>query len=225
MPRQRRLILPGVAAHIIQRGNNRADCFRCDGDYLVYLSLLKELSARMDCALHAYCLMTNHVHMLMTPTSAKACSALMQNLGQRYVQYFNRRHARTGTLWEGRFLSSVVGSPEYVMACHRYIELNPVRAFMVSTPGAYRWSSHLGNVGLDDDCLLAAHPDYRSIGGHAAYAQLFADELPATMISNIREAVVGGYPLGDDAFKASLDISPVRMQRGKAGRPPRHAAG
>src|SRR5258706_826975 len=131
MPRQPRLILPGVALHIIQRGNNRGACFVDESDYRLYLLHLRELAFKLECRVHAYCLMTNHVHLLLTPVSSDACVALMRDLGQRYVQYFNRRHHRTGTLWEGRFRSCVAESASYALACYRYIELNPVRASMV----------------------------------------------------------------------------------------------
>src|SRR5688500_13939065 len=110
MARQLRQVLPGIALHVIQRGVNRAACFRAEADYLVYLSHLRQLSARHECTLHAYCLMTNHVHLLLTPGDEESCSALMRDLGRRYVPYFNRRHGRTGTLWEGRFHSCMVES-------------------------------------------------------------------------------------------------------------------
>ena len=147
MPRHARAILPEVAVHIIQRGNNRSACFHRDADYLVYLDHLRELSQRHGCEIHAYCLMTNHVHLLATPRAANACALLMKNLGQRYVQYVNRSRERTGTLWEGRFRSCIAQSERYVMACYRYIELNPVRAGMVARAGDYRWSSYLANAG------------------------------------------------------------------------------
>ena len=219
MPRQRRFILPGIALHITQRGNNRADCFRRDSDYLVYLLHLKELSASADCAVHAYCLMTNHVHLLVTPASGNACATLMRDLGQRYVQYFNRRYSRSGTLWEGRFHSSVVGSPEYVLACYRYIELNPVWAGMVTSPGAHPWSSHAVNIGRTVNDWLVPHADFLSIGGPAAYLRIFDDDLPAATIAHITDAIAGGYPLGSDAFKQGLEIDPRRLKRGRAGRP------
>ena len=128
MPRLARLVVPDVALHVIQRGHDRKPCFRHDTDHLVYLSNLAELSRRTRCAVHAYCLMTNHVHLLLTPSDERACATLMRNLGQRYVQYFNRRYERSGTLWEGRYRSCLVESAAYVLACYRYIERNPVRA-------------------------------------------------------------------------------------------------
>jgi putative transposase len=158
MPRQSRLIVPQVAVHIIQRGNNRNACFRGESDYLVYLLHLRDLSATLDCSVHAYCLMTNHVHLLVTPASREACISLMRNLGQRYVQYFNRRHLRTGTPWEGRFRSCVAESARYVLACYRYIELNPVRAGIVSRPTDYAWSSHAVNIGMRSDTLTSPIP-------------------------------------------------------------------
>ena len=164
MPRQSRLVLPGVALHIIQRGNNRQACFRGDGDYLLYLLHLRELATRHGCAVHAYCLMTNHVHLLMTPSIEDALSTLMRNLGQRYVQYFNRRYGRTGTLWEGRFRSCIAESARYVLACYRYIELNPVRAGLTDHPGNYLWSSYRFNVDGLEDQLITAHPEYLGLG-------------------------------------------------------------
>lgn len=119
MPRPLRVILPEVAVHLTQRGNNRAECFRRDSDYVLYLLHLRELSARYRCAVHAYCLMTNHVHLLLTPSSAEACQALMKHLGQRYAQHFNRTYGRTGALWEGRYHSSVAATGRYVLGCYR----------------------------------------------------------------------------------------------------------
>lgn len=146
MARKLRLIYPGVAVHIIQRGVNRVPCFRADTDYLVYLSQLRQYAAEHGCAVHAYCLMTNHVHILVTPAREGSCTAMMRDLGRRYVPYFNARHERTGTLWEGRFRSCLVQSAHYVLACYRYIELNPVRADMVNHPAAYFWSDRKSHV-------------------------------------------------------------------------------
>src|SRR4249919_1693805 len=198
MPRSLRLILPGVAVHIIQRGNNRAACFRSDSDYLVYLAHLRQLSEKYDCAIHAYCLMTNHVHLLMTPSEAVACTGLMRDLGQRYVQYFNREHERTGTLWEGRFRSCLAESPRYVLACHRYIELNPVRAGMVDHPSGYLWSSYAVNSGTRSDPLVSGHAEYLALATDAhlrdaAYRGLFDQRLEPGLHKAIRDATNGGY--------------------------------
>jgi putative transposase len=223
MARQARLVVPDVALHIVQRGVNRADCFRRDADRLVYLALLQESSAATGCAIHAYCLMTNHVHLLVTPSQPTAPAALIYKLGQRYVPYFNRRHARTGTLWEGRFKSCLVESPRYVLACHRYIETNPVRAGMVDAPADYPWSSHAGNVGAMEDKLLTPHPEFVALGRdlasrRAAYLGLFGLPHDDAMLSAIRSSTVGGYPLVGDELKARLTFSSERtLEPGKPG--------
>jgi putative transposase len=223
MPRPLRLVLPGVAVHIIQRGNDRVACFRQDSDYLVYLSNFQELAERHECAVHAYCLMTNHVHLLLTPPAAGVCAALMRDLGRRFVQYFNRRYERSGTLWEGRFRSCLAQSARYVMACYRYIESNPVRAGMVEHAMAYPWSSHAVNSGIRNHLLITPHAEYLalSVGDesrHAAYRGLFAHQQESSMVAAIRDATNGGYPLASDAFKASV-LTPLgaRTARGKPG--------
>jgi putative transposase len=209
MPRSLRLILPGVAVHIVQRGNNRVACFRHDNDYLVYLAHLRQLSEKYECALHAYCLMTNHVHLLLTPAVAEACTGLMRDLGQRYVQYFNRRHERSGTLWEGRFRSCIAESARYVLGCYRYIELNPVRAGMVDHPTGYLWSSYAVNSGMRSDPLVTPHPGYIAIATetgsrHRAYRRLFDERLDPALQQAIRDATNAGYPLASDVFKATV---------------------
>ena len=222
MARVARLVFPDVALHIIQRGNNRHACFAHDSDYLTYLSTLRQLSVKHECKVHAYCLMTNHVHLLVTPSRAEACGLLMRDLGRSYVLYFNRRHDRTGTLWEGRFRSCIAESSRYVMACYRYIELNPVRAGMVGEPGSYAWSSHAANVGLRPDPMLEPHCEYLALANVAsrqdAYRGLFKQSLDEGMVRAIREATNGGYPLASDAFIASR-LAPLglRTQRGKPG--------
>src|SRR4051812_2343596 len=193
MARHPRLVVPDVALHIVQRGVDRRDCFAHDSDYLVYLSTLRELVAHKKCALHAYCLMTNHVHLLLTPPDALACATLMRDLGQRYVSYFNRRHGRSGTLWEGRFRSCLVDSAQYVVACYRYIERNPVRAGMVSAAHVYAWSSHSSNIGLRIDPSLTPHAEYMALGLEGgsrvdAYAQLFNDADHPDFLAAIRDA-------------------------------------
>jgi putative transposase len=222
MARVARLVVPDVALHIIQRGNNRNACFAHDSDYLTYLSTLRQLSVKHECKVHAYCLMTNHVHLLVTPSRAEACGLLMRDLGRSYVLYFNRRHDRSGTLWEGRFRSCIAESSRYVMACYRYIELNPVRAGMVGEPGSYAWSSHAANVGLRPDPMLEPHCEYLALANvasrQAAYRGLFKQFLDEGMVRAIREATNGGYPLASDAFIASR-LAPLglRTQRGKPG--------
>ena len=137
MLRRARLAIAGIPWHIIQRGNNRSACFYTDEDYHYYLETLAEQAEKFECAVHAYCLMTNHVHLLLTPGEQNSAALLMKHLGQRYIQYINRTYRRTGTLWEGRFRSCLAQSDTYVLTCYRYIELNPVRASMVSNPADY----------------------------------------------------------------------------------------
>ncbi|HEX2200314.1 MAG TPA: transposase [Burkholderiales bacterium] len=198
-----------MAVHLIQRGNNRSACFRGDEDYLVYLANLRQLSAKYDCAVHAYCLMTNHVHLLLTPGEEGALPGLMRDLGQRYVQYFNRRHGRSGTLWEGRYRSCLVESRRYVLACYRYIELNPMRAAMVNHPSSYLWSSHAVNSGMRSDPFLAEHPEFVALASdatlrHAVYRRLFQTSIEEVLVNAIREATNAGYPLVSDALLARI---------------------
>jgi putative transposase len=237
MPRGARLVVPDVAMHIVQRGHDRRDCFRHDTDYLVYLANLRDLSKQTGCALHAYCLMTNHVHLLLTPSSAQACARLMRNLGQRYVQYFNRRYQRSGTLWEGRFRSCLVDSAPYVIACHRYIERNPVRAGMVSSTAEYRWSSYDGNAGLAANALLTPHVEYLALSNddrlrHAAYQDLFGAEEDQAFLAAIRDATNGGFALVGERLKSILPAdAQQRLERklpGPRAKPkeePDHASG
>ncbi len=203
MARQARFIVPGIAVHVMQRGNNRGTCFRTASDYLVYLSFLRVLSVKFECALHAYCLMPNHIHLLMTPSIAQACGGMMRELGQRYARYFNRRYARTGTLWEGRFRSCVTDSARYVLACYRYIELNPVRAGLVVRPDAYEWSSHTVNIGRRMNLFLSAHPEFDALGTTdqariQAYAELIEQALDPAMVGAIRKATNSGQRLGTE---------------------------
>jgi len=225
MPRPLRLVVPGVAVHVIQRGNNRVACFKQDNDYLMYLAHLRQLSEKHECAVHAYCLMTNHVHLLLTPQTADACTALMRDLGQRYVQYFNGRHERTGTLWEGRFRSCIVQSSLYVLGCYRYIELNPVRAAIVDHPTGYLWSSYAVNSGMRSDPLVSYHAEYVALASdeerrHSAYRGLFEQRLEPGLQKAIRDATNGGYPLASDTFKHTV-LAPLgyRTEPGQPGRP------
>lgn len=226
MPRQARLIVPDVALHIVQRGHNRRDCFNQETDYLVYLANLRELAQKSACALHAYCLMTNHVHLFLTPSNMDGCARLMRNLGQRYVQYFNRRYERRGTLWEGRFFSCLVDSAEYVLATYRYVERNPVKARMVATPQDYPWSSHTGNAGRVENHLLTPHLAYLGLGDepasrHRAYQEMTAMEDDPAFLAAIRDATKGGFALVGDALKAKLPAEALpRLKRKPPGPAP-----
>jgi putative transposase len=219
MPRCARVRIPKVPLHIVQRGNNRGLCFFGPEDRYFYMALLEKLSDRFECAVHAYVLMSNHVHLLLTPAGAEGASLLMKHLGQGYVQYVNRTHERTGTLWDGRFRSSPVQCYRYLMACHRYVELNPVRAGMVRHPKDYPWSSYRANAGLERSSLLMPHDEYLAIGA-AAYRLTFPCETPPAELDEIRSASTAGLALGDGRFKAEIsELAGRRMDRGVAGRP------
>lgn len=230
MPRQLRVLIGGVATHIVQRGHNRAACFRRDSDYLVYLLHLRELARKHACELHAYCLMTNHVHLLVTPSTDRACTSLMRDLGQRYVQYFNRQYVRSGTLWESRFRSFLVESAHYLLASYCYIERNPVDAGMVGLPGDYAWSSYAANSGGRADPAICPHAEYVALGEDVAtrqmiYARMVQEQMEASLKAKIEEAFASGYPLASEAFKADLAARVgVKTEPGRPGRPRKQAA-
>ena len=194
------MMLPGVPVHAIQRGNNRSACFVSDQDRAFYLFHLSRALDRFGCALHAYCLMTNHVHLLLTPDQEESCGLLMKHIGQLYSQYFNKVYRRTGSLWEGRFRSCLVQSERYLLTCYCYIELNPVRAALVGHPGEYRWSSYRDNASGDPKGFVTAHPEYGRLGADAAerlraYASLIGGQSDCLAIKAIRAATNGGHPL------------------------------
>jgi len=229
MARLPRCDLAGIAQHVIQRGNDRQACFATDNDYLQYRRELAEAARRFGCAVHAYVLMTNHVHILVTPAEAGAVSHMMQAIGRRYVACFNARYRRTGTLWEGRFKASLVDSERYVLTCYRYIELNPVRAGMVPEPAAYRWSSHACNGHGASDAGLVPHPSYVALGNadtdrREAYRALFARELGATDLENIRAHTQQQRALGSARFRAQMEALVGRNLEVRPGGRPRPQA-
>lgn len=224
MPRARRFELPGVPLHVVQRGNNRSVCFFSDLDRRFYLKCLSEVAERRGVAVHAFVLMTNHVHLLITPSEAGAASAMMQDVGRRYVRTINQAHGRTGTLWEGRYRSSLVESERYFLACHRYIELNPVRAGIVPRAEDYPWSSHRFYARGTPNAVVTAHPIYANLGSDAAERQrvfraLFVSVMEPALLDHIRAAVNSGAALGARSFMESVAAQlcqPVReLRRGK----------
>lgn len=225
MPRRARLSHPGIPWHIIQRGNNRSVCFNAEEDYQFYLHWLKELADKFGCAIHAYVLMTNHVHLLLTPAREDSAALMMKHLGQRYVQYINRTYRRSGTLWEGRFRSCLTQSEDYVLACYRYIELNPVRAGMVVKPQDYRWSSYPANGQGRANPLITPHEEYRRLGQREAdrreaYRALFRAQVDEALTDEIRDATNGNFVLGGERFQARMGQAlGQRVVRGKPGRP------
>jgi putative transposase len=217
--------LPAVPAHVIQRGNARQAVFFDDNDYRVYKCWLKEASERHGCEIHAYVLMTNHVHLLLTPTQKGSISRLFQYLGRQYVTYINREYDRSGTLWEGRHKGSLISSADYFLSCSRYIELNPVRAGMVRSPNLYRWSSYRANALGESDDLITPHELYTKLGrsGEARrklYRELFRQSLEPKQVHAIRAAVQTGTPLGNDRFRRQIEQR-LKQKVGQArrGRP------
>jgi putative transposase len=234
MPRRPRIHLDGVPLHIVQRGHNREPCFFSEEDYCSYLYWLGEALGEAECALHAYVLMTNHVHLLLTPRKAQAVPRLIISLGRRYVQYINRSYRRTGTLWDSRYKSSVVQAESYLLACQRYIELNPVRAAMVEDPAHYRWTSYRANALGQTDTRITPHLLYRSLGQNdegrrAAYRALFRAQLDRAAINDIRLALNQSQPLGNERFYAQIEkTTGIRREAKPRGRPrleeePNHA--
>ncbi len=226
MPRKPRFNLIGVPQHVIQRGNNREPCFFAETDYYRYLDDLKESSGKYQCQIHAYALMTNHVHLLVTPMEKSAIPHMMQALGRRYVRYMNATYHRTGTLWEGRYKASLVDSEHYLLACMRYIELNPVRAGMVEYAGEYQWSSYDQNAQSVIHRIIDPHPTYLSLGAdaderHRTYRELFTNAISNDdTVHEIREALNHELVLGRSSFKDKVEDMTKRQTRlGHPGRP------
>jgi putative transposase len=210
MPRLPRFVLPGQPQHVIQRGNDRQPIFRAESDYRFYLEKLAEAATKHQCDIHAYVLMTNHVHLLITPQKESSISKTMQTLGRCYVQYFNTRYDRTGTLWEGRYRATLIDTEQYLFTCMRYIELNPVRANkMVDHPSEYPWSSYHSNALGELNSLLTPHREYNRLGTNdsdrqAGYRQLFRAQIPELTLKAIREATNKAWVLGSDQFREQM---------------------
>lgn len=230
MTRLPRLFLPGQPLHVIQRGNNRSTIFIADADYRFYLRCLKEASDKENLTVHAFALMRNHVHLLLTPTTESSLPKTMQSIGRRYVQYFNHTYGRTGTLWEGRYKSTLIDSERYLLTCMRYIELNPVRAAMVEHPGDYFWSSYRVNAHGMPDELTTPHPLYMSLGRTAderqkAYRELFSQEITIADMDGIRNATNKGWVLGNRRFSIKFETLTTRQAIPRTrGRPKKREA-
>ena len=220
MARLPRLALPGYPHHMIQRGNNRAAIVATPADYRFFLDLLGDAAQQFDVAIHAYVLMSNHFHLLATPQTVDGLPKMMQAVGRTYVRYFNRVQQRTGTLWEGRYKSTVIQTDRYLMACMAYIDLNPVRAGLVSTPQDYPWSSHLHYLGLRADRLITPHALVWELGNtpfarEAAYAEMVRSGL-----NSVQQAALRGWALGEPDFVADLQKrTERRVAKTRAGRP------
>jgi putative transposase len=231
MPRRERYFLPGQPLHIIQRGNNRQPIFFHDDDYRLYLDWLKDAADANACAVHAYVLMTNHVHLLVTPDSEESVPRTMQSLGRRYVRHVNAAHGRTGTLWEGRYRAAPIDTDDHFFSACVYIELNPVRARMVKHPRQYPWSSYRAHAEGRADPLLVEHDIFARLGRSREarrenYRALFKRPLERDFVEDLRAATNGGWAIGTDAFKRRIAkalkrrVSPLPR-----GRPPKQKSG
>ncbi len=224
MARLPRFVIVDQPQHIIVRGNNREPIFYADDDYQFYLETLKKACSKHQCDIHAYVLMTNHVHLLITPHKNDGLSKVIQMLGRYYVQYFNHSYQRTGTLWEGRYKATLIDSEHYALACYRYIEMNPVRANMVNHPAEYPWSSYAYNALGKANELVVEHTLYKRLGANSqlsceAYRALFDVAIPQKTIEEIREATNKSWVLGSDFFKETIEakINRPMSPRGKGG--------
>lgn len=219
--------MPGVPVHIVQRGHSREPVFFDTTDYQAYLHWLGEGAKRYGVALHAYVLMTNHVHLLGTPTAPSSITRMMQYIGRHYVPYSNHTYGTSGSIWEGRYKASLVHDDEYLLICMRYIELNPVRANMVRGPAQYRWSSFRHNGGGKVDPLISPHPLYRALGKTvplrlAAYKALFKAHLDQGVLDDIRAAWQTGTPLGNAYFREKIEAKlKCKVGQARRGRPSR----
>ena len=223
MPRRTRMYIPNLPYHIVQRGNNREACFIEPENYQYYLGLWKTCAKRYGLSVHAYCLMTNHIHFLVSPHTETAISKAMSVIGSRYAYYFNRAYKRTGTIWEGRHKSSLIQSERYLLTCMRYIELNPVVANMVSKPEEYKWSSYMVNAWGKQSALIH-HDEYLKLDKDKearcyVYRELFKAQLSEHDIHIIEKAEEYCQPVGDDRFKKAIEerygIKLGQMSRGR----------
>ncbi len=225
MSRKPRFFLPNTPVHAIQRGNNRQAVFFDESDYQFYLDCLKLAAEKYSCRIHAYVLMTNHVHLLVTPENSDSLSRMFQYVGRFYVSYVNNTYGRTGTLWEGRYKASLVEEENYLLRCYRYIELNPVRAGMVKRVEDYPWSSYAYNALASDNAIVSPHSLYLQLGKDvvqrcAAYRALFEAHLDSGVLEEVRACLQTGTPLGNVRFKEQIEQAlSVKVGYAKRGRP------
>ncbi|MES2206103.1 MAG: transposase [Pseudomonadota bacterium] len=210
MARLTRFILPGQPQHVIIRGNNRDPIFLTNQDYSFYLDILKRACDKHFCELHAYVLMTNHVHLLITPNTSEGLSKTIQMIGRYYVQYFNFTYHRTGTLWEGRYKATLIDSDIYALLCYRYLELNPVRANMVKHPADYPWSSYRYNALGENNLVVTPHAQYTALGNNPeqrqeVYRSLFNTHIDEKTLDEIRQATNKSWVLGNSYFKEKIE--------------------
>lgn len=227
MARLPRLTLPGYPHHVLLRGNNRQPIFLAGADYQFLLDLIEEAARKFGVAVHAYVLMSNHFHLLLTPESADSLPRMMQAVGRRYVRYFNDSQGRSGTLWEGRYRSTLIQTDAYLLACMAYIDLNPVRAAMVQDARDYPWSSHGHYIGLRNDKLVSPHPLYWTLantpfGREVAYADMVNAGISGALRETLTQSVLSGWAAGDADFVADLQKrTSRRVAQTLPGRPPK----
>ena len=225
MARQPRLTVAAYPHHVIQRGNDRQAIVRDDADRERLLALWQEQAQTFNVAIHAWVIMDNHFHLLLTPQADDALPQMMQAVGRSYVRYFNVRHQRTGTLWEGRYRSNLIESERYLLACMVYIDLNPVRAGMVAQPSEFKWSSHRHCIGQVSDKLVTPHALFWGLGNtpfarEAAYAELVQAGLAASDKEQLTRSALSGWALGSADFVGELQQSTTRrLVARRAGRP------
>ncbi len=225
MARLPRLTVPGYPHHIIQRGNNRQPIFSANADYQALLEMLHDNAQKQGVAIHAYVLMSNHFHLVATPETAEGIPQMMQAVGRRYVRYFNQQQARTGTLWEGRYKSTLIQAERYLLACMVYTDLNPVRAGMVTDPRDYAWSSHRHYAGLQADRLVTPHPLFWDLGNtpfarEAAYSDLVRAGISPAEQEQLTRSALQGWALGEADYVADLQKrTSRRVSKAKPGRP------
>jgi putative transposase len=224
MPRLPRYFLPDTPQHVIQRGNNRDALFRGPSDFVFYKACLRSASSKHGVVIHAYVLMTNHVHLVATPARTDSLPRMMQSLGRVYVKHFNASNERTGTLLEGRYKAAVIQTDEYLLTCMRYVELNPVRAGMVTAPDDYDWSSYSANAGGSQDDIVEPHLVYRSLGSTKAkrleaYRAMFDVPVAEAELARIRDATQHAWAMGSESFVQHVTQTCRRATRARPGRP------
>ena len=210
MPRRARVVIPNMPVHVIQRGHDKNPIFFCDDDYWRYLNDLKLAASKAGCSVHAYVLMTNHVHLVVTPHAEHALGEMMRSLGARYVRFINICYKRRGTLWEGRYRSSLIQSERYLMICYRYVELNPVRANMVDNPAGYPWSSYHHNALGKINDLINEHALYLGLGlspeaRRRNYRALFKEHIGDEQTHLIYTSAMKDTILGNDRFREDIE--------------------
>lgn len=230
MARLARLTVPHQPHHILQRGVSGQSVFQAPEDYQIFLDWLKNAAKQFAVAIHAYVLMPDHFHLLLTPSDDKGLGRMMQWAGRHYVPYFNLKYQRVGTLWQGRYRATVIEAERYFLMCSRYIELNPVRTGLCMTGLDYPWSSYAHHVGAKVDPLITDHATYWALGNtpfqrEASYKDLSEQAFAAKEVQILNDATLKGWALGSDAFKARLERQSMRRVAPiKRGRPPKAKA-